>query len=189
MKDILEILKAAGLEVTAEQKTAITKSVNESYRGVEELEKKKNRILELEKQNGEMSNQIKTFDGDKTKLEELQKKVADFERAEIKRKEEQQAAELDKAMRERFTPLRGEREYFNKYAEKETYENFKTALADKANAGKSDVDIYAAITKDKDIYRPKEKFINPPVGGKTDPGADDVAKARAVMGLKTNKGD
>ncbi len=184
MKDILEILKAAGLEVSDEQKTAITKSVGESYRGVEELEKKKSRILELEKRNGELSEQIKTFDGDKTKLEELQKRVADFETAEAKRKEEQQAADLDRAMRERFDPLKGEHEYFNEYAEKETYENFKAALADKANAGKSDVDIYAAITKDKDIYRPKEKFINPPVGGKTDPDANDIAKARAVMGLK-----
>lgn len=189
MKDILEILKVAGLDVSDEQKAVIIKSVGESYRGVEELEKKKSRILELEKRNGEMSEQIKAFDGDKAKLEELQKKVADFEAAEIKRKEEQQAVELDRTLRERFNPLKGEHEYFNEYAEKETYENFKAALADKANAGKSDVDIYAAITKDKDIYRPKEKFINPPVGGNTDPGTDEIAKARAVMGLKTKKGD
>lgn len=189
MKNILEILNAVGLEATDEQKSALTKAVGESYRGVEELEKKKNRILELEKQNGEMSEQIKAFDGNKTKLEELQKKVADFETAEAKRKEEQQAAELENAMRERFNPLKGEHEYFNEYAEKETYENFKAAVADKSNAGKSDADIYAAITKDKDIYRPKEKFINPPVGGKTDPDADDIARARAVMGLKTNKGE
>lgn len=65
MKDILEILKVAGLEVSDEQKAVIIKSVGESYRGVEELEKKKSRILELEKRNGEMSEQIKAFDGDK----------------------------------------------------------------------------------------------------------------------------
>ncbi len=189
MKNILDILSAAGLEITEEQKTAISKAVNESYRGVEEIEKKKNRILELEKQNGEMSEKIKTFDGNKTQLEELQRKVAEFETAEAKRKEEQQAAELERTMRERFAPLKGEHEFFNEYAEKETYENFKTALADKANAGKSDADIYAAIVKNKDIYKPKEKFINPPVGGRTDPEADDIAKARAVMGLKINKGD
>lgn len=184
MKDILEILSAAGLDVTDEQRALITKAVKENYRGVKELENKAARILELEKQNSEMSEQVRNFDGDKAKLEELQKKVADFETAEQKRIEEQKAAELEKSMRERFNPLRGEHEYFNEYAEKETFENFKAAVADKSYAGKSDADIYAAITKDKDIYRPKEKFINPPVGGKKDPGADDVAKARAVMGLK-----
>ena len=38
------------------------------------------------------------------------------------------------------------------------------------NKGKSDADIYAAITKDKNIYEnPNGKFINPPAdGGKTE---------------------
>ena len=189
MKNILEILNAVGLEATDEQRSALTKAVGESYRGVEELEKKKSRILELEKQNAEMSERIKAFDGNKTKLEELQKKVTDFETAEAKRREEQKAAELENAMRKRFDPLKGEHEYYNEYAEKETFENFKAAIADKSNDGKSDVDIYAAIIKDKDVYKTKEKFVNPPVGGRTDPGADDIAKARAVMGLKNNKGE
>ncbi len=184
MENILEILKSANVELTEDQKKTVTEAVKKSYRGIEEFEDKKNRILELKKLNDDLSEKIKNFDGDKSKLEDLQKKLADFEAAEVKRKEEQQAAELEKTIRERFAPLKGDNEFYNSYAEKETYEEFKKAVSDKTNAGRSDSDIYAAIIKDKDVYKPKEKFINPPVGGESSSKTDEIAKARSVMGLK-----
>ncbi|GEM_PF-2565817 len=184
MENILEILKSANVELTEDQKKTVDEAVKKSYRGIEEFEDKKNRIIELKKLNDDLSEKIKNFDGDKEKLEVLQKKVADFEAAESKRREEQQTAELENTMRERFAPLKGDNEFYNSYAEKEIYEDFKTAVSDKANAGKSDSDVYAAVIKDRDVYKPKEKFVNPPVSGENSSKADEIAKARSVMGLK-----
>lgn len=165
MKDIFTILSESGVEVGEELKKPLLKAVGENYRTIAEFQKKIDRIAELETQNGELSEQIKAFDGDKSKLEELQNKVADYEKAEQKRREEQQAAELENSMRERFKGLNGEHKYINEYTEKAVFEDFKAAVADKANAGKSDADIYSQLVKDKNIYQNPNTVVVPPVGG------------------------
>ena len=170
MKDIFTILSEAGVEVSEELKKPILKAVSENYRTIAEFDKKTARISELETQNGELSEQIKTFDGDKSKLEELQNKVADYEKAEKKRKEEQQAAELENSMRERFKGLNGEHKYINEYTEKAVFEDFKAAVADKANAGKSDTEIYSQLVKDKNIYQNPQQVVIPPVGNPSPKG-------------------
>ncbi len=164
MKDIFTILGESGVEVSEELKKPILKAVGENYRTIAEVQKKNDRITELETQNGELSEQIKAFDGDKSKLEELQNKVADYEKAEQKRKEEQQAAELENSMCERFKGLNGEHKYINEYTEKAVFEDFKSAVADKANAGKSDAEIYSQLVKDKNIYQNPQQVVIPPVG-------------------------
>ncbi len=171
MKDIFTILSETGIEVSEELKKPLLKAVGENYRTIAELEKKTARISELENQNNELSEQIKAFDGEKSKLEELQNRVADYEAAEKQRKEEQQAAELENSMRERFKGLNGEHKYINEYTEKAVFEDFKTAVTDKANAGKSDADIYSALVKDKNIYQNPQQVKIPPAGATNADGA------------------
>ena len=177
MENITEILKSSGAQLTDEQQENIVKAVMKNYRGIAELEKK----------NGELAEQIKGFDGDKAKLAQLQQQVTDYETAETKRKEQEKAAELDKAMLERFKPLKGAHEFYNDYTEKAVFEGFKAAANDKQNAGKSDADIYAAFIKDKDVYKHPQTVNIPAAGTQSNPNSDALEKARSVMGLQTKK--
>lgn len=173
MKDILAILKDAGVEVPEDKSADFKKNFFENYKSVAELEKKTARITELETQNTELSEKVKGLDGSTQQIEELNKKVTEFEEAEKKRKEEQQAAELENALRERFKGLNGEKKYINEYTEKAVFEDFKAATSDTANAGKSDADIYTALTKDKNIYLNPQQTKIPPAGGSGGKGDKD----------------
>lgn len=184
MKNILTILSDVGVQVEESLHETVLKAVAKEYKTIAEVEKKNNRIAELEKQNGELSEQIKAFEGDRETLENLKKQVADFEATEKTRKEEQEAAELEAKMRGRFEGLNGENKYINEYTEKAVFEDFKKAISDAANAGKSDKDIYSELVKDKNIYQNPNTVVVPPAGGSSKSAEDELKEARAIMGLK-----
>lgn len=93
MKNIEQILKDAGLEITEEQKESITKAVAENYKTIAEFEKqvKKTEKAEgerdaLQKQYDDAQETIKGFDG--VDVEKLNKDIASWkERAEKAEKE------------------------------------------------------------------------------------------------------
>ncbi len=68
MKNILTILSEVGVEVEEKLHESVLKAVAKEYKTIVEFEKKTERIAELEKQNGELADQIKDFEGDKEKL-------------------------------------------------------------------------------------------------------------------------
>ena len=68
-------------------------------------------------------------------------------------------------MRGRFEGLNGENKYINEYTEKAVFEDFKKAISDAANAGKSDKDIFSELVKDKNIYQNPNTVVVPPAGG------------------------
>ena len=88
MQNILEILKANGIEVNDEQKTAINKAVSENYKTIAEHDKKVGK-LEAERDDFKekyetASETLKGFegvdaDGMKQKLEDYEKKVKELE--------------------------------------------------------------------------------------------------------------
>lgn len=95
MKNIEQILKEAGIEVTDEQKSAVSKAVTENYKTVAEFEKqvKKTEKAEgerdtLQKQYDDAQETIKGFDG--VDVGKLNKDIADWkERAEKAEKDAQ----------------------------------------------------------------------------------------------------
>lgn len=95
MKNIEQILKEAGIEVTDEQKSAVSKAVTENYKTVTEFEKqvKKTEKAEgerdtLQKQYDDAQETIKGFDG--VDVGKLNKDIADWkERAEKAEKDAQ----------------------------------------------------------------------------------------------------
>lgn len=111
---------------------------------------------------------IKGLEGKDGDLEELRKKVKQYEDAEEQRQKDAKEAERIAGVKARFAPLRGENQFLNPGTEQWIFGEFEKALADKANEGKSDADIYAAITKDQNIYvnPQQQRFTNPPVGSK-----------------------
>lgn len=115
---------------------------------------------------------------------ELQKQIDQYKQAEAERQEAERQAAARAEIAGRFDKARGEREFSHEYIRSGVLADFEKALADDANKGKGDAEIFDALTKDKDgIF----KSMNPPAvmrgaGGLTDAEIDD-AKVRQIMGL------
>lgn len=121
----------------------------------------------------------------KKKFEDLEQRIAD-EKAEAEKKAKEEAEEAEHS--NRFKTAVGEQKWRDALTEKAVYAEFKTALQDKANKGKGDKDILAALTQDKEYFA-KDPARVPAFSRGTDfagGGVDDAA-VRAAMGLSPKK--
>ena len=96
VKDIKAILDA--FELTDEQRETIIREVTENYRTIAEVDRKAQRITELEEQNKALTEQVGNLEGEGEELEKLQAKVREFTEAEERRKSD----EAEKAKRDTF---------------------------------------------------------------------------------------
>lgn len=89
-------------------------------------------------------------------------------------KKEAEAAERAKTL-ERFRVVKGDKEFSNEYTERYVLDDFAKAIADPANTGKGDAELFAALTKDKDgVF----KSAHPPVNmGSVKPTGGTMTKA------------
>lgn len=184
MKDIFEILKENGVEVEADKQKDIRKAFSENYKTINEFNEK------TEALNNQLSTANNTITDLKGKLEDaekidvkaLQDRIKDFEDAEKTRKATEAAAKETEALKARFAPLKGDKNFLNEGTENWMFDEFRKAAALDENKGKSDAEIYEAVSKDKNIYENPNKVAIPPVGNLP---ADDAEKqkAREIMGL------
>ena len=122
--------------------------------------------------------EVKTLKGSTKNATEMEAKLAKLQKEIDDRTEAEKQAIIDKAMSERFTGTIGDKKFINEFTQGGVLNEFKAALADKANQGKSDADIFAAITKDREGL-----FSNPnPIT--TTPGAGGSG---ALPGAATNE--
>lgn len=127
---------------------------------------------------------ITALEASKGDTVKLQEQVDTYKAAEEQRKKDEDAAKARKEMESRFDAAVGtEKKFVHEYVRTGVIGEFEKALTDPANKGKSDKDIFDAITKDKDYFASQ----NPPAGGGMGgmgggTGADKI-DARAVMGL------
>lgn len=171
-----EFLKGLGLE-----EEVISKIMAENGK---DIQREKDKTADVQakldtatKQIDELSETVKNAEGKDGTITELQKKVKEYEDAETARKEAAKEAERKAAIRTRFDPLKGENKYLNEGTENWIFGEFEKALADKANEGKSDADIYEAITKDKNVFEnPQDPFKNPPVDKNKKGGNDYMSQ-------------
>jgi len=109
MKSITDILKSAGLEVSAEKLESFNKEFNENYKAVAELQKKSERVTEPESQLKTATDELKKFEG--VKPEELNQKVADLTKklkdAEDSYKTKLSDMEFDNALEGAITGAKG----------------------------------------------------------------------------------
>lgn len=195
MKNWNEILKAKGVEVPEDKVAEIDKEIAAQYKTVAEVERKLAKQAELQKavderdgQIAELAEKIKALEASGGEVEGLKQKVAEYEAAEQKRKDEAQKAAETEALKARFNPLRGEHEFVNAGTERWIFDEFQKALGEDANKGKSDAEVYASITKDKDIYRnPNQQYSSP--GASSAKSRDEENAVRSIMGLPPLKGE
>ncbi len=117
MQNIVEILKANGLELTDEQQSAINKAVADNYKTISEFDKKIGKLEAerdgLKEQLESVNNTLKTFDGVdldgmKKQLAEAQQKAEDAEKAYNAKLSER---EFDDALREALEGYRFSSDY------------------------------------------------------------------------------
>lgn len=113
---------------------------------------------------------LKASSGDAAKL---RAQLDEYEAKEAQRVEDEKKNAKQRELAQRFATVRGAVEFIDPDIESAILSKFGAALADKANEGKGDAEIYATLTKDKPYF----KSQNPPVNMG---GVGDVGKAGAV---------
>lgn len=125
-----------------------------------DIKKERDKAKEAAETIKQLQESMGDVDGMKAKLEEYQK--AD----EARRKAEQEAA-AHAALVERFNKVKGDREFSSPYAESGVMDAFRQAIADPANTGKGDAELFDTLTKDAAVWK------NPQQVKVTIPGAEN----------------
>lgn len=114
MKNFEEILSDAGVELTDEQKTAITKEMGENYKTIADWQKQHDKVQNLTEQLDSTKEALKKFDG--VDAEALNKQIADLN-DELKNKEnEYQSKIADRDFSDMVKGLIAERKGVNEKA-------------------------------------------------------------------------
>ena len=134
LKSILDI-NGADVEKVKKNVTALE----------EEIAKKDKNFKDLEESFEKLKQQNADAEDYKGKFEELQKKIKeDAETAEQEKKAKEEAEKIEK----RFITALGNKKFSHEAIKAEYLKKFGEALKDEENAGKSDIDIFTALTKD-----------------------------------------
>lgn len=164
--------------IEADKNIKLANLADGKYVDKDKLDKKTNELTEAQNTITKLNGEIETLKTNGTDVEKLKQTIADYEAKEQKRADDEKAFKENEALKARFSPLKGDKKYLNEGTESWIFSEFRNALSLEENKGKSDADIYAAITKDKNIYEnPNSKLVIPPVGGgesKTDLGKLDI---------------
>lgn len=111
-----------------------------------DIKKERDKAKEAAETIKQLQESMGDVDGMKAKLEEYQQ--AD----EARQKAEQEAA-AHAALVERFNKVKGDREFSSPYAESGVMDAFRQAIADPANTGKGDAELFDTLTKDAAVWK------------------------------------
>ncbi len=159
MKDIHTILSEIGITVPEDKKTAFDTAVRENYKTVSEHDKVVTARDNFKSQLDTANNTISELEKNKGDVAALQAEIDTYKQEKADREKAEQEAATNAALMSRFEKLHGERTYTNEFTKNGIFAEFKAALDNKDNQGKSDADIFAAIIKDRDGI-----FTNPNPG-------------------------
>lgn len=116
----------------------------------------------LQPQLDEAKKTIAELEAVKSDATKLQEELDKYKMAEQQKAEAEQKKQARTALEQRFEAI-AKGEFINEYTKSGILSDFEAALADNANTGKGDAEVYAAIIKDRDGI-----FKNPnPVPGMT----------------------
>ena len=180
MKDIFEILKGFDITVPEDRHKDLRRALSENYVAINEHN------LKIDNITTQLSTANDTITGLKSQLDEakkvdvkaLQDKIKEYEDAEADRIQKENIAKENNALKTRFAPLKGEKKFLNEGTEHWMFEEFKKAITLEENKGRSDADIFAEITKDKNIYENPNQLVIPPVGN---PGGQEDKRTTTLM--------
>lgn len=104
---------------------------------------------------------ITTLEAGKGDAAALQAELDKYKQAEEQRKKDAEAAEARAKLVERFNAAKGDKEFSSEYAESGVLDAFSKAVADPANTGKGDAELFAALTKDKEgVFKSANPRVN-----------------------------
>ena len=135
----------------------ITKALNRQKDESDKLQTQLDAANDALKKANDAINDLKNSAED---AEKLKQRIADYEKADADRQQAEKAAAERAELEERFGAVSGDRQYIHDMVREGVLTDFGKALADKANRGKSDAEIFEAITRDKGFFASQ----NPPAG-------------------------
>lgn len=96
---------------------------------------------------------IATLESNKGDTEALQAELDKYKQADEARQKADREAQEHAALVERFNKVKGEREFSSPYAESGVMDAFRQAIADPANTGKGDAELFDTLTKDAAVWK------------------------------------
>lgn len=141
-----------------------------------ELETAQKKITDYETEIGGLRESVGEAEKLQEKIDKLQKDIDD-------RKAAEDAAKENKQLLDRFGKAIGEAQFLNEFTKEGVFTEFKAAVADESNTGKSDEEIYKSLVENRDnLFMPEGGIpeIVPPSGGGGTEIDNDV---REIMGL------
>lgn len=130
----------------------------------------------------EAQDTIAALEAAKGDAEALQKQIDEYKAADEKRKADEKAAAERAELMERMDAVLGDRKFAHDRLRDVVAEDFANALKDKANRGKSDKDVFDALTKDQGYFANQNPAqVNmPPMG---DPRPTDIKDMAGFLKL------
>ena len=153
-----------------------------------DIGKAKEPIAALQQQLTAANNTISELNKNKGDVDALQKKIDEYEQEKTNRENAEKEAQKNAAYMARFEKLHGDRTYTNDFTKNGVFEKFKEALGKPENEGKSDADIFASLTKDREgIFTNPNPGVNiPGIDGGGQIGKSVWDSIRSAAGLSTD---
>lgn len=99
-------------------------------------------------------------------IESIKNELQSYKDKEAQRIADEEKAIKEKALTERIEKAFGDSNFINELTRKQLINEMKTALNDEANIGKSDIEVFNALTKDQEniFVNPNQPTEIPPMG-------------------------
>ena len=108
---------------------------------------------------------IAALEANKADVEKLQRQIDAYKQAEAERAETERQAREEADLEARFSAAAGGRKFLHEMVREGVKRAFGAALKDSQNLGKSDAEIFAALTRDADFFaRSNQPPRMPPMG-------------------------
>lgn len=152
-----------------------------------DIGKAKELIAGLQKQLDTANNTISELEKNKGDVATLQAEIDGYKQEKANREKAEREAQKDAALMSRFDKLNGEQKYTNEFTKNGVFAEFKAALENSENAGKSDADIFAALTKDREgiFANPNPSIDIPGIDSSSQLNKSALDSIREAAGLKT----
>lgn len=172
-------MKRADLEALGLEKDVVDKVMQ--LHGAD-IEVKKQEIAQLKASNEEqvakieqLGEDLKNSEGDAKKIQDLQKQIDDYNKAESERKANEEKANAEQVRTNNILDVIGDKKFVNEFTKNAVISQIKSEMDKTENAGKGIKDIFEGITKDStDIFAnpQQQKLTIPPTNG----GANEEKK-------------
>ncbi len=194
MKNIETILKEQGIELTAEQSTAIGKEVVLNYKTKADYDKQSEKLntaqSDLSKAQDAVKNISTTFE-DKTAEEwkkEFDRVTGEWKIDKENREKAEKEEKTNTEFAQRFSSITADKKFINDHTKNGVLTDWRKAVESGEYKGKSDAEIYTAITKDtQGLYQGVQQTVLKGGAGAPHTQSTQVTGLRGALQEQYNK--